>query len=62
VILMKSKSAPEYDVRFNIAATRPLVAAVANAASTNLCSINSYVRGALLAKLRADGFEPGKAA
>jgi hypothetical protein len=27
---MKSKSAPEYDVRFNIAATRPLVLAVAN--------------------------------
>lgn len=59
---MKSKSAPEYDVRFNIAATRPLVAAVATAASRNLMSVNSYVRGAVLAKLRADGFEPKEAA
>jgi hypothetical protein len=60
---MKSKSAPvTYDASMNVVATKPLAAAVAAAAAANLCLLNSYIRGAVLAKLRADGFGPKEAA
>ncbi len=56
----KIRGSPKY-VRFlTTPVTETLHAAVATAASAHLMSGTSYVRAALLAKLRADGFEVEK--
>lgn len=52
----KIRASP-YDAHLTTPVPRALQVAVAKAASTHLMSGNSYVRAALLAKLRADGFE-----
>jgi hypothetical protein len=54
--MSKTAGAPAgYDARLSIVVTRPLVAAVASGAGKSMQSLNSYVRSALLAKLKADG-------
>jgi hypothetical protein len=60
--MMRTKVAPDYSARLSVVVPRPLGDAVADAASKSLTSVNSYVRGAVLAKLRADGFESNEAA
>jgi hypothetical protein len=59
VILMsrKNSASPAYGQRLNIPVTTLLAAAVASAAAKQLTSMNSYVRGAVLAKLQSDGIE-----
>jgi hypothetical protein len=52
----------DYSARLNVFAPPPLVAAVSDAATKNMTTVSSYVRAAVLAKLRADGFEPKEAA
>jgi hypothetical protein len=51
----KTAVAPTYDARLSVVTTRPMVAAVASGASKSMQSLNSYVRQALLAQLKADG-------
>lgn len=53
----KIRGSPHYDAQLTTPVPKALQTAVAKAASTHLMSGNSYVRAALLAKLRADGFE-----
>jgi hypothetical protein len=60
--MMKTKVSPDYDAHLHVRAPRPLVAAVATAAGKELTAMSSYVRSAVLAKLRADGCEPKEAA
>jgi hypothetical protein len=50
------RASPNYDAHLTTPVPKALQVAVAKAASTHLMSGNSYVRAALLAKLRADGF------
>jgi predicted HicB family RNase H-like nuclease len=59
---MKGKASPVFDARLHVVATKPLARAAAAAAAANLCSLNSYVRQALLRQLKLDGFEPKEAA
>jgi hypothetical protein len=51
----RNSAGPDYDARLNVAVPRPLSTAVATAAAASMTTINAYCRGALLAKLRADG-------
>jgi hypothetical protein len=53
----RSAGAPAYSTRLSVPVTEALNAAVANAASQSLTSINSFVRIALLEKLTRDGVE-----
>jgi hypothetical protein len=48
---------PTYSERVKVGMPPPLVAAVADAAATNMTSVSSYIRSALLLKLRTDGIE-----
>jgi predicted HicB family RNase H-like nuclease len=53
----KSRASPTCDGHLTVPVPRSVNDAVAAAASKNLMSANSYIRGAVLAKLRADGFD-----
>jgi hypothetical protein len=48
---------PVYSERLKVAMPPSLAATLSDAASTNLCSVSSYIRAAVLLKLRADGIE-----
>lgn len=56
---MKGKAVPMpvYSERLKVAMPPSLAATLSDAASTNLCSVSSYIRAAVLLKLRADGIE-----
>ena len=58
----KSSTSPAYGPRLNVPVTMPLIDAVASAAAKQLTSMNSYVRGAVLAKLHSDGIEVSESA
>jgi hypothetical protein len=53
----KTRVSPTYDSHLTVVVPRSMNHAAAAAASKNLMSANSYVRGAVLATLRADGFD-----
>jgi hypothetical protein len=59
--MMKAKVI-DYSARLNLFAPPSLTAAVSDAAAKNMTTVSSYIRMALLAKLRADGCEPKEAA
>ena len=44
-----------YDRRLSVLATQPLTTAIATAAHASMQSVNAYVRGACLDRLRRDG-------
>jgi hypothetical protein len=52
---MRCKTAPRFDVQFNIVCPKALVEAVQQMAAQNWISANAYARGALLEALKRDG-------
>jgi predicted HicB family RNase H-like nuclease len=65
VILMRTKvPVPVYSERLNVVVPSPLHDAITTAAHSSMQSVNSFVRGAVLERLRREGFapSPGKAA
>ena len=54
----------EYTATLHILVPQPLRTAVVEAADASMTSVNAFVRGALLERLRREGFAPsdGKAA
>jgi len=58
---MRSKTSPtppDYDARLSVVVPSAMAAAVTSAAHASLQSINSYTRGALIERLRRDGYAP----
>jgi hypothetical protein len=53
----QESAAQQPDRRLSVPVTEPLASALARAAKADFGSVNSYVRRAIAAKLRADGFE-----
>jgi hypothetical protein len=52
------KPTTTYGPRLSVPVPTLLASALASAAGKSMTSMNSYVRAAVLAKLKADGFDP----
>jgi hypothetical protein len=53
---MTRKPQPEkYNSQVSFLTTRPMTSAIASAASNRMCSMNSWLRDAVLRKLEAEG-------
>jgi hypothetical protein len=57
ILMSKNSASPTYGPRLNIPVTTLLAEALHQAAAKQFTSMNSYVRGAVVAKLQSDGIE-----